>query len=191
MASNEFINKIKGFMESKNMKGIDELVGDFKEKTNAEYNKFSESFKTKIKIKNTSKNKLPEFETVGSAGFDIRANEALVIKPMERKLISTGLYFEFPNHLELGIRPRSGLALKHGITVLNSPGTIDSDYRGELKIMLINLGSEDFNISIGDRISQGVFSNVVAKKDTIFEEVKEINDNTERGSGGFGSTGTK
>lgn len=147
---------------------------------------------TTIKIVNKSKNKTPEYATSGSAGFDLRADitENIILKPFERKLIPTGLYMEIPQGSEGQIRPRSGLALKNGITVLNSPGTIDSSYRGHIQVILINLGSEDFNISAGDRIAQMV----IAKHGVAyFEEMEKLEElsETERAAGGFGSTGVK
>lgn len=141
-----------------------------------------------IKIVNKSKHALPEFETLMSAGMDLRANlsESQIISPGERKLIGTGLYLALPQGYEAQIRPRSGLANKHGITVLNSPGTIDADYRGEIKVLLINHGQEGFKIEDGERIAQMV----IAKYERVsFDQVDSLDD-TERGAGGFGSTGT-
>lgn len=141
----------------------------------------------KLRIVNTSNNELPTYATKGSAGMDLRANlqEDVVIAPGERKLISTGLKISLPVGYEAQIRPRSGLALKKGITVLNSPGTVDSDYIGDIGVILINHGEESFTISNGDRIAQMV----IAKHETVeFEQVESL-DETERGSGGFGSTG--
>lgn len=142
-----------------------------------------------IKIINRSKNRLPAYETVHAAGMDLRAmtEEVITIKPMERKLIGTGLYIELPEGYEAQVRPRSGLAVKHGVTVLNSPGTIDADYRGEVGVVLINLSDSDFVVNSGDRIAQLVISRH-EKAELI--EVKEIN-LTERGSGGFGHSGRK
>ena len=142
-----------------------------------------------IKIINSSKNDSPSLATNGSAGADLRANlnDKVVLKPMERKLIPTGLKMEIPLGYEVQIRPRSGLAYKNGITVLNSPGTIDSDYRGDIGVLLINLSNEEFIISPGDRIAQMI----VAKHELPnFIENKDLND-SRRGSGGFGSTGGK
>lgn len=141
----------------------------------------------RVRIINKSNNALPAYETVSSAGMDLRAfiDSDLVLKPFERKLIPTGLYIELPDGYEAQIRPRSGLAIKSGITVLNSPGTIDADYRGEIKVILINLSNEDFTIKSGERICQMV----IAKHEKVdFVEVEEINE-TERGAGGFGHTG--
>jgi dUTP pyrophosphatase len=142
-----------------------------------------------IKIVNQSSNPLPEYSTVHSAGMDLRANlsQPIVLKPLERVLVPTGLFIELPVGYEAQIRPRSGLALKKGITVLNSPGTIDADYRGEIGIILINLSAEDFVIEHGERICQMV----VARHEHIGWELVEILQETERGEGGFGHTGKK
>ncbi len=141
----------------------------------------------RVKIINKSNNALPAYETASSAGMDLRAfvDADVVLKPFERKLIPTGLYIELPDGYEAQIRPRSGLAIKSGITVLNSPGTIDADYRGEIKVILINLSQDDFTIKSGERICQMV----IAKHEKAeFVEVNEISE-TERGAGGFGHTG--
>jgi dUTP pyrophosphatase len=141
----------------------------------------------KIKVINRSANELPKYETPLSAGMDVRANlaEPVILKPLERAIIPTGLYVELPAGYELQVRPRSGLAIKHGITVLNSPGTVDADYRGELKAILVNLSSEPFEIRHGERIAQYV----IARHEVAeWEQVTELSD-TERGAGGFGSTG--
>ncbi|HET6557351.1 MAG TPA: dUTP diphosphatase [Prolixibacteraceae bacterium] len=142
-----------------------------------------------IKIINQSTNPLPEYSTVHSAGMDLRASlsQPIVLKPLERVLVPTGLYIELPVGYEAQIRPRSGLALKKGITVLNSPGTIDADYRGEVGIILINLSTEDFVIEHGERICQMV----IARHEHISWEMVEILEETRRGSGGFGHTGKK
>ena len=140
----------------------------------------------KIKIINRSKHALPKYQTALSAGMDLYANieESVTLKPLERKLISTGLLIELPQGFEAQIRPRSGLAIKNGITVLNSPGTIDADYRGEIGVILVNLSAEAFTINNGDRIAQMV----IAKHETaIWDEVDELSE-TDRGAGGFGST---
>jgi dUTP pyrophosphatase len=142
----------------------------------------------KINIQNTSKNLLPAYETEASAGMDLRAdlNEDIVLKSLERALIPTGLRLELPIGYEAQVRPRSGLAAKHGITVLNSPGTIDADYRGEIKVILVNLSNESFTIKHGERIAQMI----IAKHETaILCEVSELSQ-TVRGEGGFGHTGT-
>ena len=141
----------------------------------------------RVKIINKSNNALPAYETASSAGMDLRAfiDADVVLKPFERKLIPTGLYIELPDGYEAQIRPRSGLAIKSGITVLNSPGTIDADYRGEIKVILINLSNQEFTIKSGERICQMV----IAKHEKAeFIEVEEISE-TERGAGGFGHTG--
>jgi dUTP pyrophosphatase len=140
-----------------------------------------------IKIVNKSKHELPEYATLQSAGMDLRANieENIVIKPLERKLIPTGLFIELPTGYEAQIRPRSGLSIKKGITVLNSPGTIDADYRGEICVILINLSNEDFVIEDGERICQMIIAQY-AQADWV--EVSELGE-TDRGAGGFGHTG--
>jgi dUTP pyrophosphatase len=143
--------------------------------------------KIKVKIINQSPNALPEYATEGSAGMDLRANLAapLVLRPMERQLVPTGLFVELPQGYEAQVRPRSGLAIKHGITCLNSPGTIDSDYRGEIKVILINLSQEEQTLHPGDRIAQMVVSPVVQ----IGWETVEAIGETARNAGGFGHTG--
>ncbi len=130
---------------------------------------------------------IPEYKTAGSAGADLRAyiSAPVILKPMQRTLIPTGLFVELPPGTELQVRPRSGLALKHGITVLNTPGTVDSDYRGELCVLLINLGTEDFTVENGDRIAQAVITQTGRAR---FIQKDELSD-TERGAGGYGSTG--
>ena len=139
-----------------------------------------------LKVKKLNqKAQIPAYQTAEAAGFDLHSTEDIVIAPGERKLIGTGLAFEIPVGYEIQIRPRSGLAYKHGITVLNSPGTIDSDYRGEIKVLLINHSNESFEIKVGERIAQAVIKEVIQ---ATFEEVDELND-TARGAGGFGSTG--
>lgn len=141
----------------------------------------------KVKIVNRSKHALPEYATIHSAGMDIRANldAPVVMKPLERKLIPTGLFIELPEGYEAQIRPRSGLAIKKGITVLNSPGTIDADYRGEICVILVNLSAEDFEINDGERICQMV---IAAHAQAEWIEVEELGE-TDRGAGGFGHTG--
>ena len=143
-----------------------------------------------VKIVNKSDNQLPAYETVNSAGMDLRAylpEGAIVIKPLQRVLVPTGLFMEIPEGYEGQVRPRSGLAIKSGITVLNTPGTIDADYRGEVKIILINLSDTDFTINSGDRIAQIIFAKCEQMEVVNVETLSE----TERGAGGFGSTGTK
>ena len=146
--------------------------------------------KIQIKYINESENENPVYAKEGDSGFDLRANEEGVLKPLERKLVGTGLYFELPDGYELQIRPRSGLAYKNGITVLNTPGTVDTGYRGEIKVLLINLSNEDFTWEKGERIAQAVIAPRVSSDYGKLVEVKKITE-SERGSGGFGSTGTK
>jgi dUTP pyrophosphatase len=145
--------------------------------------------KTSVKIINKSKNDLPKYETELSAGMDLRADlsESILLKPLERKLIPTGLYIELPAGYEAQIRPRSGLAYKKGISVLNSPGTIDADYRGELKVLLVNLSNEDFLVEQGERVAQMV----IAQHSVVNLIEAENLEETIRGEGGFGHTGTK
>ncbi|SEP80920.1 dUTP pyrophosphatase [Hyunsoonleella jejuensis] len=143
----------------------------------------------KIKIINKSSHELPHYETIASAGMDLRANisESRVLKPLERSIVGTGLFIELPVGIEAQVRPRSGLAAKKGITVLNAPGTIDADYRGEIGVILVNLSNEDFTIQNGERIAQLV----IAKHERAeWAEVETLSE-TDRGEGGFGSTGTK
>jgi dUTP pyrophosphatase len=140
-----------------------------------------------IRIINNSKNGLPAYETAHAAGMDLRADvaETITLKPLERKLIPTGLHIELPEGFEAQIRPRSGLAFKYGISIVNSPGTIDADYRGEIKVLLVNLSTEIFEVNTGDRIAQII----VAKHEKVeWEEVEVLNE-TSRGVGGYGHTG--
>ncbi len=142
-----------------------------------------------IKIINKSGHALPHYETIASAGMDLRANinEPITLKPLERMVVKTGLFIELPIGVEAQVRPRSGLAAKKGITVLNAPGTVDADYRGEIGVILINLSNDNFTIENGERIAQLV----IAKHERAeWVEVKELSE-TSRGEGGFGSTGTK
>jgi dUTP pyrophosphatase len=143
----------------------------------------------KVKIVNRSSNPLPGYSTELSAGMDLRAfvSEDIILKPLQRVLVPTGLYIELPEGFEAQIRPRSGLAIKHGITVLNTPGTIDADYRGEICVILINLSQDDFVIKNGERICQMIIS----KHETVGWEEVEILEETVRGAGGFGHTGKK
>lgn len=140
-----------------------------------------------IKIVNTSDNPTPEYATAGSAGMDLRAwlIEPVILKPMERKLIPTGLFLEIPDGYEVQVRPRSGMAINHGITCLNSPGTVDSDYRGEIKIILVNLSAEPHTINSGERIAQMIVAKV---EKAILKTVDQVQ-TTARGAGGFGHTG--
>lgn len=140
-----------------------------------------------IRIINRSKNSLPAYETLHAAGMDLRADldEPISLKPMERKLIPTGLHIELPEGFEAQIRPRSGLAFKHGIGIVNSPGTVDADYRGEIKVLLINFSDQVFEINTGDRIAQMV----VARHETVSWQQVEVLNDTLRGQGGYGHTG--
>ena len=143
----------------------------------------------KIKVVNTGCQPLPAYATSQSAGMDLRANieSPITLHPMERTLVPTGIRIELPEGYEAQVRPRSGLALKHGITVLNTPGTIDSDYRGELKVLLANLSNDDFVVNAGERVAQMV----IARHETATWEEVEVLDETERGEGGYGHTGVK
>ncbi len=141
----------------------------------------------KVKVINKSKHALPEYKTALSAGMDLTANinEPIELKPLERRLIPTGLFIELPAGYEAQVRPRSGMALKHGLTCLNSPGTIDADYRGEIGVIIANVSNDAYTIEDGERIAQLV----IAKHETISWEEVAVLDETERGEGGFGSTG--
>jgi dUTP pyrophosphatase len=142
-----------------------------------------------LKVINQSEHALPEYATILSAGLDLKANlsESILLKPLQRYLIPTGLFIELPTGFEAQIRPRSGLAFKHGLTVLNSPGTIDADYRGEIKVLLVNLSETDFIVNNGERIAQMV---IAKHEQIIWEPVIQL-EKSNRGAGGFGSTGTK
>ena len=144
---------------------------------------------TQVKIVNHSNNEIPKYSTESSAGMDLRAflEKDVVLKPLERCLVPTGLHIELPEGFEAQIRPRSGLAVKHGISIVNTPGTIDADYRGEIKVILINLSNEEFVIKNGERICQMVIKRY--EKVSLIE-VDDLNE-TDRGAGGFGHTGTK
>ena len=142
-----------------------------------------------VKITNKSKHDLPSYQTIASAGMDLRANieEPVILKPLGRALVATGLFMELPAGYEAQIRPRSGLAYKHGITVLNSPGTIDADYRGEIKVLLVNISEEDFVVNDGERIAQMI----VARHEVVeWTEAGSLAESS-RGAGGFGSSGVK
>lgn len=140
-----------------------------------------------VRVINKSRHELPAYQTISAAGLDLRANldEPMILRPMQRTLVPTGLFMELPLGFEAQIRPRSGLAFKHGITVLNSPGTIDADYRGEIKILLVNLSDESFTIENGERVAQMV----IAKHEQISWKSVEVLEESERNAGGFGSTG--
>ncbi len=142
-----------------------------------------------VKIINNSKHELPKYETIGAAGLDLKANirEAIELKPLERVLVKTGLFIEIPQGYEAQVRPRSGLAYKNGITVLNSPGTIDADYRGEIGVILVNLSNDSFVINDGERVAQLVFAK---HEQANWIDTTSLSE-TDRGEGGFGSTGKK
>jgi len=156
---------------------------------------YAENFyKIPFKFANKSNNEDPEYATAGSSGFDLRADLKdmnVIMKPHTRAIIPTGLFFEIPDNYEIQIRPRSGLAAKNGVTVLNTPGTIDADYRGEIKIILINHGDEDFVVSNGDRIAQAVIASVISKNFVNLTKVSDVSKDTERSDGGFGHTGKR
>jgi len=183
-------------IREKLFKAIDPMyeysLDDFNNEYNVNHTMNINNYKTAIKFINKSNNPNPEYAKVGDSGFDIRAyvDEPVILMPGKRRLIPTGLYFELPPNMELQVRPRSGLALKNGVTVLNSPGTVDSGYVGEVGVILINHGYEDFIVNNGDRIAQGVIASVVADNNVRFVSVDELN-KTERGESGFGSTGIK
>jgi len=169
-------------------------VEDFdKEFNNKNYTQNLEYDKFKFKFKNESNNPDPEYATSGSSGFDLRANldSPITIPPHGVRIIPTGLYFEIPENFEIQVRPRSGLAAKNSVTVLNTPGTVDADYRGEVKVILINHSEVGFFVNHGDRIAQAVIASVIGKNFVKLEKVNNIDENTGRGSGGFGSTGVK
>ena len=150
-------------------------------------------FKINLSFVNKSNNPDPEYATAGSSGFDLRANLTKEIRLSPKggfAIIPTGLFFEIPDNFEIQIRSRSGLAAKNQVAVLNSPGTIDADYRGEIKVILINHGLNEFEVKHGDRIAQGIVANVIAKNILNLNKISEISEDTQRGSGGFGSTGT-
>lgn len=165
---------------------LEELNTEVYNAQKEEYSKFP------VKFINKSTNEDPKFAYEGDSGFDLRADitEDLVLEPFKRALIPTGLYFELEKGTEIQVRPRSGLAIKHGITVLNTPGTVDSHYRGEVKVPLINLGEEPFTIQKGDRIAQAVVMPVFGEGKVILTKTDEINQTT-RGEGGFNSSGIK
>ena len=149
-----------------------------------------EEIKVKVSFMNTSTNEDPKHKYIDDSGMDLRANleNQVHLKPSEIKLIPTGLHFELPESMEIQVRPRSGLAAKYGITVLNTPGTVDSNYRGEIKIILVNLSKKDYTIKKGDRVAQGVFSYVLKQKWSKLQKVDKLSSTT-RNEGGFGSTG--
>lgn len=172
---------------------IDYTQEDFNKEFSGAVTSTNNPYKLEVKFLNTSNNPNPEYATAGSSGFDLRASleEQLIILSGEVTVVPTGLYFEIPENFEIQVRPRSGLAAKNSVTVLNTPGTIDADYRGEIKVILINHGKTNFVINNGDRIAQAVIASVINKNIVNLNEVKTISSDTERGAGGFGSTGTK
>ena len=170
---------------------IEDYTDEFSNTNLMNVEQITDALKFMVKFVNESNNEDPEYATLGASGFDLRANEDTVLKAGEFKGISTGLYFELPFGYEIQVRPRSGLAFKNGVTVLNSPGTVDSDYRGEVKVILINHSKVDFKIAKGDRIAQAVITNVLAKNFINLTKVSSISNDTDRGTGGFGSTGIK
>lgn len=189
-------------MRAKALLMADPNSGYTEEDFNAEFGNYSsiqpiitdpDIYKLKFGFKNESNNADPEYATAGSSGFDLRANltAPLNILKGEVAVVPTGLYFEIPENLEIQVRPRSGLAAKNGVTVLNTPGTVDADYRGEVKVILINHGQGTFTVNHGDRIAQAVIASVISKNFVKFIKLAEVNSDTERGVGGFGSTGTK
>jgi dUTP pyrophosphatase len=193
---NELIKKMKDRILDISNPDSDYTHEDFEKEfgesylnTNFSFNE--DKFKKLIRFVNKSNNPDPEYATEGSSGFDLRANleESITIPSGKVKLVPTGLFFELPENMEIQVRPRSGLAVKNGISVLNTPGTVDSDYRGEIKVILINHGDEDFVINNGDRIAQAVVAVVTAKNFIKLTRVDKINTDTNRNSGGFGSTG--
>lgn len=167
-----------GILDEETSKQIDNVLGEFESITDEK--ELGKEFKIKIKYINKSDNQNPVYAKEGDSGFDLRANESGTLKTLERKLVSTGLFFELPDGYEMQVRPRSGLAFKHGITVLNTPGTVDTGYRGEIKVLLINLSNEDFNWEKGERIAQGVVTSRVSSDFGDLIEVTEINE-SERG----------
>ena len=154
-----------------------------------QFNSYQSLIMVQIKVVNKSRHALPEYATLLSAGMDLRANisEPVILKPLERKLIPTGLYMALPPGYEAQVRPRSGLAFKHGISVLNTPGTIDADYRGEVKVLLVNFSNDDFIVEDGERVAQMI----VARHEKGEWVETDILDETERGEGGYGHTGVK
>ena len=179
--------------EFKELQELQELMSRIETFNNEENgsndgNDFNLSLQTKFT--NSSNNSDPEYSKVGDSGFDLRAylTESVTLKPLERKLIPTGLKFELPPNTELQVRPRSGMALKHGISVLNTPGTVDEGYRGDVGVIAVNLSNEDYTIEPGERIAQGVIMNVIGQNISTLTKTNILTD-TERGEGGFGSTG--
>lgn len=195
------LEQLKEYEKLLDLDGEDEISEDLTLKINQTLEELNgeiltaqqEDLRTlRISFINKSKNKNPEFAYEGDSGFDLRADisEPIILEPFKRVLVPTGLYFELVKGTEIQVRPRSGLAIKHGITVLNSPGTVDSHYRGEVKVPLINLGEEPFTINAGDRIAQAVIMPVFGEGRVKLEQTDSINE-TVRGEGGFNSSGVK
>jgi dUTP pyrophosphatase len=188
----ELREKLFKVVDPNNPYQYEDFIDEYAEISMDSYNQPnpSETFKFDIEFVNESTNPNPEFATSGSSGFDLRANTELTIQPGEFSMVPTGLYFNIPDNMEIQVRPRSGLAAKHGVVVLNSPGTIDADYTGEIKVILINHGKEPFVINIGDRIAQAIVATTMSNFVNL-KQVNMINKVTDRNSGGFGSTGVK
>ena len=187
----ELLDNITDTLQNPPDNPIDDLsVGDDLTQLMESYNTLKEGFNVVTHFVNDSENEDPFYSNSGDSGFDLRANisEPVIIKPLERKLIQTGLKFQLSENTELQVRPRSGMALKHGITVLNTPGTVDEGYRGEVGIIVINLSNEKYTIQPGERIAQGVIMNVIGQGMSKLVNTNKLN-KTERGEGGFGSTG--
>jgi len=184
-------NKLAEALDPTNKYTHEEFIKEYGEKDFMVSN--PDHMKIEFKFVNNSNNQDPEYATNGSSGFDLRANlkESVTLGIGERALIPTGLHFQIPPNFEIQVRPRSGLALKKGISVLNSPGTVDADYRGDVGVILINHGQEEFVVKHGERIAQAVIATVMSKTIVNLNKVESIDNNTERGSGGFGHTGTK
>jgi dUTP pyrophosphatase len=183
--------KSLGLLDEETSEQIDSVLNEFE--TLSDENTVNNDYKIKIKYINKSDNENPVYAKEGDSGFDLRANlsEPVTLKPLERKLIDTGLVFELPKGFDMEVRSRSGLALKNGIMVLNSPGTIDLSYRGNIGVILINLGNEDFTVNNGDRIAQGLIRWSLTNNNIELLEVEEISEDTNRGANGFGHSGIK
>ena len=186
----EELEQLKELVEQLNKSGVDESIDYEKILGDMSPPQHESKFTITTKFTNTSNNPDPEYSKKGDSGFDIRAyvENPVTLKPLERKLIPTGLKFELPFNTELQVRPRSGMALKHGISVLNTPGTVDEGYRGEVGIISVNLSNEEYTIQPGERIAQGVICNVIGQKISSLIKTSTLNE-SERGSSGFGSTG--
>jgi dUTP pyrophosphatase len=182
----DFEKEIQGLEDLKNLMGRLETISGNVGDTTPDFNEF----KIETKFTNDSNNPDPEYSKVGDSGFDLRAfiSEPITLKSLERKLIPTGLKFELPNSTELQVRPRSGMALKYGLSVLNTPGTVDEGYRGDVGVIVVNLSNEDYTIQPGERIAQGVIMNVIGQGISKLVKTNNLSE-TERGEGGFGSTG--